>query len=67
MGKLAKWIAASGGSDVVAKKLGCTGAAIRYWLRGRGSPRATTIETLIKLSKGKLTFKDIVTESRRNT
>lgn len=65
-GKFATWVEKEGGSNVVAEKLGVTGAAVRYWLRGNYSPQAVTIMKILKLAKGDVSFEDIVKESRRN-
>lgn len=60
------WVKDSGGADTVAEKLGVTGFAVRVWMRGEGSPLAKNIGEIIKLSKGKLTFEQIVKESTRS-
>jgi len=57
--KLCSWIDKFGGATKVGAALDLSEAAVGVWMRGHGSPEAKTIDRLIKLSKGELTF-DII-------
>ena len=60
------WVTKFGGVQKLADHFGCSGACVRKWLRGEGPPDAAKIAEIIRLSKGKLTFKKIFEESTRN-
>lgn len=60
------WVEQYGGAIVLAEKLDVTPHAVRVWLRGEGSPHAETVNDLIRLSKGELTFEQIYKESTRS-
>ena len=60
------WVEEFGGARLLAKKLEVTDHAVRVWMRGEGSPHAETIDAIIKLSKGVLTFEQIFKESTRS-
>jgi hypothetical protein len=64
--KMKAWIEKHGGKEIIAEKLGVQEATVRVWLRGAGSPTASVIDAIITLSKGKLSFKQIYSESTRN-
>lgn len=69
MGKkisLSDWIEEFGGATKLAAELGLGEGAVRVWMRGEGSPRAETIDKLITLSGGRLTFETIYRESSIN-
>jgi hypothetical protein len=61
-----EWVESIGGANRLAEKLDVTGWAVRVWLRGEGAPLAETINTIIRLSKGVLTFEQIYKESTRS-
>jgi len=61
--KFDQWIAEFGGDEKLAWKLGITSAAIKHWRRGTTTPSAKNVFEIIKLSKGALSFGDIVTET----
>lgn len=61
-----EWVEHFGGARALAEKLNVTDHAVRHWLRGEGSPEAETINTIIRLSKGVLTFEQIYRESTRS-
>ena len=58
------WVRDFGGVGKVADKLGVTDVAVRNWVKRRGWPKVDIILKLIKLSKGELTFDNIVASSR---
>lgn len=60
MTRFSKWVEEFGGPVKLAYTLGVSDFAVRHWLNGLGTPKVTNIQELIKLSKGKLTFEDIV-------
>ena len=61
---LANFVRHHGGPDAIAKKLGVTGGAVRYWLNKEVSPTTKHMIKLIKLSKGKLTFESIIRSTK---
>lgn len=61
-----QWVEKFGGARALAPKLNVTDHAVRVWLRGEGSPQAETINEIIRLSKGELTFEQIFKESIRS-
>lgn len=60
------WIETYGGIEKLSKTLKINPHTIRVWLRGDGSPRPKTINRIIRLSKGKLTFETVFSESTRS-
>ena len=58
------WITSFGGVEAVAAKLGVTRAAVYHWVNKRGCPKIETIDHIVKLSKGKLSFDDVITSTR---
>lgn len=62
--KLSEWISANGGRDAVARQLGVTEEAIHYWLRKRITPRVETMQRIVELSKGKVSFEEIIEETK---
>lgn len=59
--KLRKFIDEQGGPKPFAKKMGLSHSTIYMWLSRAGNhPCTATIIEMIKLSKGKLTFVDII-------
>jgi len=58
------WVASEGGSFPVSKKLGVTHVAVKAWLNRKGWPKVKNIIDLIKLSKGQLTFDNIIESTR---
>lgn len=64
--KFSHWIADQGGPGAVASRLGVTTHIVRIWLNGKGSPKVETIERIVELSGGKVSFEDVILESRRN-
>lgn len=57
--KLCSWIDKFGGATKVGAALDLSEAAVTVWMRGQGAPGVGTVDKLIKLSKGELTF-DII-------
>ncbi len=64
MNKFEKWAADMGGPRKLSEMLGVTHWAVKFWLKKKGYPQVETIEKIIKLSKGRLTFADIVAGCR---
>lgn len=64
--KFDKFVKDVGGINALAKKLTYHPSSVQRWVFGFGSPKSTTIAAIIKLSKGKLTFDDIIKHSTRN-
>lgn len=67
MNKFIQWVEKSGGVPRLAVLLGVTPHAVRVWVRGHGTPRASMIAKIIRLSKNKLSFEDIVSVKRQVT
>lgn len=63
--KFRKWVDEFGGIKKVALALDVGEHQVRAWLRGENVPRPLTIEKMIKLSKGSLTFEIICKETSR--
>jgi hypothetical protein len=63
--KFEKWVKSQGGTTHVAAKLGVTSMAVQQWLLAKASPRALTIQKLILMSKGKLSFDDIIHATKK--
>ncbi len=64
--KFARWVDEYGGSVLLAARLRVTPAVVRLWVRGGGSPRAMTIQRIVDLSAGKLTYSAILRDTRSN-
>lgn len=60
---LKKWIELQGGAKKIAPKLGIGRAAIGYWLRAANTPTASVMFKIVRLSKGKVSYKTIVEET----
>lgn len=58
--KFVSWIKDQGGPEGLSKTVGLTAHAVRKWVRGEGTPTAHMCDRLIKLSKGKISFSDIM-------
>lgn len=58
--QLKKWVTSMGGPTQVAAKLGVTSSCVQLWIMGRSSPNAEHMIAMVKLSKGKLGFSDIL-------
>jgi DNA-binding phage protein len=63
--KIRKWVDDSGGIKSVAEKLRVGEHQVRAWLRGEATPRSKTLNQIIRLSKGQLTFDIIYKETSR--
>lgn len=59
------WVEAQGGVVAVASKLRLTTPTVRNWLHRRGWPKVSVILKLIKISKGELTFENIIASTKR--
>jgi hypothetical protein len=55
-----KWVSDFGGTLALSKKLKCSQKTVQHWLAGRSQPRSHFLNAILKLSKGKLTLKDIL-------
>lgn len=60
------WVEEFGGIPKLAKELGITEHGVRIWTRGDGSPRAEPLLRILVLSKGKLSYQQIIKETTRN-
>lgn len=60
------WVEDYGGASALAEKLDVHPATVRVWLRGEGAPEAEKIDSILKLSKGLLSFQQIYRESTRS-
>lgn len=60
---LKQFIMNYGGPNKVAKKLGVTSFAVRYWIRNQSTPRPETLLKLVKISKGQLTHQSVLKET----
>ena len=58
--KLEEWIFKQGGIRTVARKLQITPMTIVHWLNKDCYPGALTLQKIVKLSKGKLTYDQII-------
>lgn len=54
------------GVKKIAKELSITKAAVYAWMRGDAAPKTTTLQKIVKLGKGKLSYDSIISESTRN-
>ena len=62
---LRKWVESFGGNAEVAKALHITPYCVRVWLRGEGSPTFEMAGRIVKLSDGKVSFNQLLRETRR--
>lgn len=60
MSVLEKWIKTNGGTRAIAKKLNLTQTIMYKWFNHEGWPKVETILELRRLSKGELTFDNIL-------
>lgn len=64
MGNFKRWILETGGPGKVSDLLDVTEHGVRRWLRREAVPRASTMVTIVRLSKGKVDYADIVKETK---
>jgi DNA-binding XRE family transcriptional regulator len=57
--RLAAWVDSQGGAIPLARKLGITPHAIRFWVRGLNHPTVKLAKKIIRLSKNKLSYTDL--------
>ena len=57
--KLTLWVETQGGAIGIAKRLNISAHSVRTWMRGENWPTIKMGRRLVRLSKGKLTPKDI--------
>lgn len=62
-----RWVSAHGGAEKLAKELGVTAHAVRWWLRRQGWPNVKVMIEIVRLSKGKLSFNDIIAACKPRT
>lgn len=60
MNAFQRWVTDFGGVKPLASKLSVTQATVYRWVNRHGWPKVKTINSIVKLSKGKLTFVDVV-------
>lgn len=65
MKRFEKWITDSGGPRAVARMLRTESPTIYGWLRGAATPRAKTMQQIVRLSKGQVSFDDIINETSK--
>jgi hypothetical protein len=58
--KFIKWVAAQGGAEVIADRLGVSTQVVKLWLKGRSTPAAHNLIELVKMSNGAFGFADIL-------
>lgn len=66
IGKFEKWVESFGGQRKVAWYLGISENAVVHWMKGEGGPRLITLQHIVKLAQGALTYDDIINETLRN-
>ncbi len=66
MNSFEKWILAKGGPGAVAKLLGVTAHTVRNWREGRSTPHRSTMQRIVYLAKGVVTYYDILALTLRN-
>lgn len=59
------WIEREGGPRVVARLLGTESPTVRSWLAGISSPKALTMQKIVRLAKGAVSYDDIINETKR--
>jgi hypothetical protein len=65
--KFKKWVAAQGGARAVARLLGTESPTVYAWLSGQSTPKALTMQQLVKLGKGAFDYDDIISETKGKT
>lgn len=65
--KFKKWVQAQGGARAVARLLGTESPTVYAWLQGHATPKALTMQQLIRLGKGAFTYDDIINETKGAT
>lgn len=63
--KLKTWVARQGGPIAAGRLLGVHPTTVRAWLKGRASPRPLVMRQIVRLSKGLVTYAEIVAETTR--
>lgn len=59
------WVKKIGGQEKLADKLGCSTHTVKHWVLRRGHPSVKALISIVKLSKGRLTFEDIILSTSR--
>lgn len=60
-----KWIETQGGPRVVARKLGYESPAVHAWIKGVSSPKALAMQKIVRMSKGKVSYDDIINATKK--
>lgn len=63
--KFSKWVETKGGAEGLATLLGIKAPRIRAWLRGQTTPQALLLQRIVKLSRGALTYDDVINETKK--
>lgn len=63
--KFKNWVIAQGGSTRLAAKLGLSSMAVQHWLNGTTTPRASSMQKLVKMGKGAFNSDDIINETKK--
>lgn len=59
------WVDTTKGKRWLADKIGVSIHTVYFWYERRGSPKASTMAALVKLSKGVLSFESIMASTRK--
>lgn len=62
--KLSVWIESIGGRAEAASRLKVTPEAISYWLSGKATPKWETVFRILDESKGKVSPREILEETK---
>lgn len=64
--KFKKWVEDQGGATQIAAKLGLETPVVNHWLWGNSTPRALTMQKLVRLGKGAFDYDDIINETTKD-
>lgn len=65
MAKFRDWITSQGGVVAVAHSLKIGRHTVYAWLDGRASPKALMMQKIVRLSKGAVSYDDIINETKK--
>lgn len=63
--KFKKWVEDQGGPTQVAAKLGIEAMTVHHWLCGRTTPKAVTMQKLVRMGRGAFDFNDLIDETKK--
>ncbi len=61
---LTDWVKLQGGYRKTGKLMGVAESCVNAWLRGRSLPRPDLMQRIVKLSKGKVTYDEMINATR---